>query len=139
MADVVEALTVDERAVLEIAASGVPMMEIGRWEKSVLSLERKGYLAGPKFNKSITDAGQAAFEAQEAETGRRLGEYAQVAKRIADVQQEVAQIVAQAAALMAHAAVKTHEIRGDGLDFALEQWTKQMVEEARIMMQEVLC
>jgi len=112
------------------------MIEIARWEKPILSLERKGYLAGPKFNKSITAAGRAAVEAQEAEHDRQLGKMIETASKIAQAQQEIAHVVEQAAALMAYAALRTAEVRGDSAENALSKWTAIMMEEAKTTIRE---
>lgn len=136
MAEVLENLTADERAVLEICSQQGCVAEIGRWEAPVLSLERKGYLAGPQFNKGLTDAGRRAAQAMAADEDRQVGKMYEAAQRVAVAQQEIAQLVEQAAALMATAAIKTHEVRGDSAGFALQQWTKQMVQEAQNRLRE---
>lgn len=73
-------LTDDERIVLEIAASGAPMMPLGIWAAAVRSLAAKGYLRdldyGPDvgaatrdLNYIITPEGMAAWQAwDKAET-----------------------------------------------------------------------
>lgn len=130
MSEIVESFTGDEKTVLEICNSGEVIAEIGRWEKPVKDLERRGYLAGPAFNKYITDAGRAAFQGAEREYDRQLGKAIEAGGRIAAAQQEVASLVEQAAALMATAALKTHEIRGDAPEVALDLWIDQMKQEA---------
>lgn len=66
---VIEPLTADEKVVLEICCEGGVIAEIGRWEEPVLSLVAKGYLAGGKFNWTITEAGRGAFMSTVAEKG----------------------------------------------------------------------
>lgn len=134
--NVTEALTSDERSVLEIAASGEPIAEIGRWEKPVLALEKRGYLEGPKFNKCITAAGEAAYRAQEAANDAQIGRYIETVSRVATAQQEIAQLVEQAAALLATAALKTQEVRGDAAETALINWNSIAMTEARNLIRE---
>lgn len=66
---VIEPLTDDEKVVLEICCEGGVIAEIGRWEEPVLSLVKKGYLTGEKFNHTITEAGRGAFMSTVAEKG----------------------------------------------------------------------
>jgi hypothetical protein len=73
MAEVIAPLSVDERAVLMIAAEGVPMIPIGRWEASVKALARRGLMQMlDAVNYVITAAGQAALEAAEREDGAAI-------------------------------------------------------------------
>lgn len=136
MSDVIEALSGDERAILEIAAAGGPVAEVGRWEGPVLALERRGYLEGDQFNKYLTAAGRAAYDAQEKANDAAIGRYIETASRVATAQQEIAQVVEQAAALMATAALRTHAVRGDEPEISLLAWNQLMLEEARTLIRE---
>lgn len=94
MNDVLTPLTEDERTILEIAAKGESMIPIGRWERPVLNLKKRGFLAGPdKFNMFITDAGRAAIDDAEKETDRQLGRTIEQAGKIqiaqADIQRDI--------------------------------------------------
>ncbi len=66
---IIEPLTQDEITVLEICCEGAVIAEIGRWEEPVLSLVKKGYLAGQKFNYTITETGRGAFMSTVADRG----------------------------------------------------------------------
>ena len=59
--------------VLMIAASGASMIPIGRWEKPVKGLARRGVLrAEDAVNYVITDAGRAASESAERDADEDL-------------------------------------------------------------------
>lgn len=65
MTDIQSPLTDDEATVMEIAAQGVAMAAIGRWQDAVESLLKRGFLqdlSGDKFNCVITDAGREAIQ-----------------------------------------------------------------------------
>lgn len=73
MSEIVSPLTRDEVTILSIAAEGESMMPIGRWEKSVENLVKRGFLERhDKFNNTITEAGRAALEAEEADADAQL-------------------------------------------------------------------
>lgn len=67
-AEIIEPLSQDEMAVLEIAAQGQAMIQMsaGRWTKPIASLRKRGFLDGPdQFNLFITEEGRKALEANE--------------------------------------------------------------------------
>lgn len=134
--EVTEALSGDERTILEIAAGGGPVAAIGRWEKPALALERRGYLEGDNFNLYLTEAGRAAFDAAEKENDRAIGRYIETASRVTNAQQEIAQLVEQAAALMATAALRTAEVRDVDARSALANWITVMTPEAMSLIRE---
>ena len=64
--DIAVPLTQDEASVLMIAAQGQSLIAIGRWEKPIDSLVKRGLLhANDKFNNVITSKGRQAHHAHE--------------------------------------------------------------------------
>jgi hypothetical protein len=65
MNDIIAPLTVDEHAVLMIAAGGNQMIDLGehsKWSVPIQSLIRKGFLkSNDRFNNEVTAAGRQAL------------------------------------------------------------------------------
>lgn len=65
-AEILAPLTDDERAVLMIASQGAPMIPIGRWERPIKALARRGFMQMlDAMNYVITEAGRAAMNSAE--------------------------------------------------------------------------
>ncbi len=135
MSDVQAPLTDDEAAVLQIAVNqGVAMIAMGRWEKPVRSLIKRGFLndaSGDGFNCFITDAGKAAFEGQEAEDDRQLGKAIDRARDVQMAQQNLQQLAEQAAAVLSHMAMVSSGVTGDSRHLAADKWGKVVIARAK--------
>lgn len=134
MSDVQAPLTNDEAAVLQIAAQGMPMIGIGRWEVPVASLLKRGFLtdlSGDTFNCVITDAGRAAMGAQEADDDRALGKVVDRMRDMAIAQKSIQEMVEQCAQVLVKIAEASAVVTGDTKIDASDNWAKVIRNRAR--------
>lgn len=128
-------LSQDELTVLMIAATGEPMMPIGRWEAPAKSLVAKGFLkphAHPgdptgHFNLRITPEGVTAAEQGEDDT------YKQVLNVGATIQHEQKKARAHAeqiAVQLVDLAEASSKITGDAKIDALRRWSDIILTRA---------
>lgn len=121
-------MTEDEFVVLSIAAHGQPMIPIGRWKGSTLSLAKLGYLqhTGAGANYVITAAGTAALATREEETDAAIGRMLVANAKVKNVHDTVRRSVEQAADLLATAARASSEVTGDAYETALDKWLAEV-------------
>ncbi len=127
--EVLSPLTADERTVLEIASHDEVMIETGRWKEPVLSLVKRGYLEGPRFNRCITDAGMAAFKAAEAYEERALVEAYQVAQKVGQFQKKAQQTILGMASAMVEVSNGSAKVTGDTPQAAATKWLDVLRDE----------
>lgn len=128
-------LTNDEKTILMIAAAGKPMIPIGRWEKSVKSLVKRGFMqphghAGDPtghFNNYITEAGRIALEQSDNEDFRALlevgGQYQKAHYTLTSHAEQIAQELAALAR-------ESSTLKADPPHKALEKWSRVILERA---------
>lgn len=122
-------LTQDESTLLQLAATGESMMPIGRWEKPIESLVKKGFLhQHDKFNNVITAAGRQAIERDEEKTWENL---AQAVMKTSSAQAEIQTYVRTAVDQLVRAVQLTQQLKGDSVSHALEQWSSVIFREAK--------
>jgi hypothetical protein len=134
MTDIHSPLTDDEAAVLEISAQGMPMIAIGRWQKPIESLLKRGFLkdvTGYKFNCVITEAGRAAMDGQEAEDDRALGTAIDRMREMAIAQKSIQEMAEQCAQVLVKIAEASSVVTGDAKDIAAKNWSKVFLDRAR--------
>lgn len=134
MTDIQSPMTDDEAAVLQIAAQGMPMIGIGRWEVPVASLLKRGFLedlSGDTFNCVITDAGRVAMGAQEADDDRALGKVVDRMRDMAIAQKSIQEMVEQCAQVLVKIAEASAAVTGDSKLFAAGSWGEVIIDRAK--------
>jgi len=137
--EVIEALTSDERTILEIASHGEAMIETGRWHDPIMSLVKKGYMEGPQFNRYITDAGmkaigahaaekEAAEDAMYREIEAKMRKQAIAQKTITEKLKDVPALLAEVAKISAEATGKTPSVD-------LDQWVREIARQAKYILE----
>lgn len=122
-------LTQDESTLLRIASTGNSMMSVGRWEKPIEDLVKKGLLhRHDKFNHTITPAGREAIERNEDAVHKKLVEALFASGR---AQTEIQECVRAATDQLVRAVQLTQQLKGDYALFALEQWASVIFREAK--------
>lgn len=133
MSEISVPLTEDEYTLLLIAADGGSIAAIGKWEKPVEGLVRRGYmLAHDKFNHTITAAGKAVAEGEE---DGRLRDVINANNRahgqISAPRNDATELVTQAAVLILRAAQLTAPISGHDVAYAIDQWAMAAASKAK--------
>ena len=129
------ALTSDEKTILMIAASGQPMIPVGRWENPVKSLVKKGYMqphphAGDPtghFNNHITAAGRQAIEDTDDEDFKALIE---TAGAVQHAQRKLTAHAEKIAQDLVDLARESAQVNADAPRQALEKWSRVILERA---------
>ena len=132
-------LSQDELTVLMIAATGEPMMPIGRWEAPAKSLVKKGFLKGrcslqdPEgmFNLHITPEGVTAAEKGEDDSYRAV---LNVGATIQHEQTKARAHAEQIAVQLVDLAEASSKITGDTKVDALRRWSEIVLTRALEMM-----
>jgi hypothetical protein len=136
--EVTEALTADERTILEIASFGEFMIETGRWHDPIMSLVKKGYMEGPQFNRYITEAGRKAFGAHAAE--KEAAEDAMYRdlevslRKQAVAQKTITEKLKGIPELFAEVARISSEATGKAASYDLDQWARQVIDQAKAIL-----
>jgi len=137
MSEVIEPLTTDELAVLEICVRGGSIAPIGRWEKPVRALTQRGLLNGlDAFNYVITDAGRDAHESQEREVDRALGEVIERGSANMRAQLEITDTIEAMAQSLAKVARASALVTGDDEWHAAARWCRIMMDRTKEILQE---
>ena len=134
--DIAVPLTQDEASVLMIAAQGQSLIAIGRWEKPIDSLVKRGLLhANDKFNNVITDAGAKALEGHERNEDAVLLKVINKQLEAQHTQTNIQTFAEQAAQLLAQAARTSAEVTGDTETWAADQWGQVIIKRARELLE----
>lgn len=125
---VLEPLSQDEQTVLGILNEGGSVAPIGRWEKSVNSLGRKGLakIDNPA-NSSITQSGRLALSAADDDR------FETIAKHLIEASKShvaIQSFIDQAARALKSAAEESARITGDTPRITLEKWGKVLIDRA---------
>ena len=128
-------LSQDELTILMIAATGEPMMPIGRWEAPAKSLVAKGFLKGrcspqdPEgmFNLHITPEGVTAAEKGEDDSYRAV---LNVGATIQHEQTKARKHAEQIAVQLVDLAEAASRVTGESRIDALRQWAKVILERS---------
>jgi hypothetical protein len=128
-------LSQDELTILMIAATGEPMMPIGRWEQPAKSLVAKGLLkphprAGDPtghFNLHITPEGAAAAEQGENDSYRAV---LNVGATIQHEQRKARKHAEQIAVQLVDLAEASSKVTGDTKVDALRRWSEIILTRA---------
>ncbi len=132
-------LSQDELTVLMIAATGEPMMPIGRWEAPAKSLIKKGFLKGrcsPQdpdgmFNLHITPEGVIAAEQGENDSYKQV---LNVGATIQHEQKKARKQAEQIAVQLVDLAEASSKITGDTKVDALRRWSEIVLTRALEML-----
>jgi hypothetical protein len=128
-------LTQDELTILMIAATGEPMMPIGRWKAPAESLVKRGFLKGrtspqdPEgmFNLHITSEGMTAAEKGEDDSYRQVIE---VSSSIQHEQRKARKHAEQIAVQLVDLAEASSKVTGDAKVDALRRWSEIILTRA---------
>ena len=136
MSTVIE-LTPDEEACLLIMAEGGFLAPIGRWEKPVYELARKG-LATRKnaHNYIISGAGRERATQLDKEHDVALGGLIERSSQIGAAQKRIIDFAEQAAQLLAAAALASEKVTGDSPEAAARKWSDQIYQRACQLLRE---
>ncbi len=121
-------LTDDEFTILMIAAQGESMMPIGRWEKPVSNLVKRGLLqSNDRFNNAITDKGRAALDAKNTDDATALIAAFNVPTASVSRTRKIAE---QAAEQLAEVSRASYAITGDAPADAARRWSEVILNRA---------
>jgi hypothetical protein len=130
MTDISTPLTDDEATVLQIAAQQGTIGAIGRWESTVKSLVRRGFLqdmTGDFFNCQITETGKSASAESEAELDRALGRM----RKMAIAQESIQEMAEKCAQVLVKIARMSHEETGTASVDAAVKWSGVILDRAK--------
>ena len=124
-------LTSDEEACLLIMAEGGFLAPIGRWEKPVYELARKG-LATRKdpLNYIISGAGRERVAQLEKEHDAVFGGLIERCGVMEVTQKRIIDFAEQAAQLLAAAALASEKVTGDSSEAAVRKWSDEIYQRA---------
>lgn len=127
--EVIEALSSDERTVLEICAEGGIIAEIGRWKEPVERLVKKGYLEGPQFNHYITPTGRKALSGTAPDDERALAAYVDKFRDMEIGRSEIAAAITAMVDPWVQLVEKSSKLSGKTADYDLMHWLAVLRKE----------
>ena len=129
-------VTDDEFTVLMIAAKGEYMLPIGRWKLPIEALTERGLMVGQHLNGglqyTITRAGKAAITEREQEENKQIGQLIERSNSVVVVKK----LAEESAQKLAQAAKESVQITGDSAQVALQEWAKQVIARAKVLIDE---
>lgn len=134
MTEIVSPLTTEESTVLQLAAAGESMIDMGehsKWHTAINSLVKRGFLhRHDQFNNVITPAGRAAIAAEEADSDRELGKLIEGFGRVQIGHDHIRKLVEEGAQKLAEAVRCSLKLKPGSAEGAVRGWGQLLVDRA---------